>query len=96
MKQVIIMRNDLGLSLGKMCAQTAHAVVEPKQAVVVVQADRIQLTTALTKAESVGLKTNWVFDAGKTEVPPETLTCGCIGPEEDRIIDKITGHLKLL
>ncbi|PSN84413.1 aminoacyl-tRNA hydrolase [Candidatus Marsarchaeota G2 archaeon ECH_B_SAG-G16] len=37
-----------------------------------------------------------VYDAGLTQIPPNTLTCVGFGPAPSDIIDKITGHLKLL
>lgn len=96
MKQVILMRKDIKMSVGKMCAQSAHASIKPDAATIVVSVSRLQLATALTEAETVHkLKVKWIFDAGHTEVPPETLTCGCIYGE-DKIVDKVTGKFKTL
>lgn len=49
------------------------------------------------QARQAGLHVSSVMDAGHTEfhgVP--TLTCIAIGPDEDALVNKITGHLKLL
>lgn len=48
------------------------------------------------KAKEMGLTSNVITDAGRTEfggVP--TKTCMAIGPNKSEDIDKITGHLKL-
>lgn len=48
------------------------------------------------KAQSAGLISNYITDAGRTEfngVP--TKTCVAIGPNKSEDIDKVTGHLKL-
>jgi PTH2 family peptidyl-tRNA hydrolase len=48
------------------------------------------------KALEMGLRSNYITDAGRTEfngVP--TITCLAIGPNKDEEINKITGHLKL-
>lgn len=37
-----------------------------------------------------------IYDQGKTELPPNTLTCIGIGPAESHRIDKITSTLPLL
>lgn len=96
MKQVILMRSDLGMSVGKMCAQAAHAVLAPNEAVVVLSVTNSQLLAVMDKAVFQKLPYRWVYDAGHTEVPKGTLTCGCIGPCEEKVLDKLTGQLKLL
>ncbi|XP_035211840.1 peptidyl-tRNA hydrolase 2, mitochondrial-like isoform X1 [Stegodyphus dumicola] len=48
------------------------------------------------KAKKIGLLTNIVCDAGRTEVVAGTKTVLAIGPGPVDAIDKITGHLKLL
>lgn len=48
------------------------------------------------KAKEMGLRSNYITDAGRTEfngVP--TITSLAIGPNKSEDIDKITGHLKL-
>lgn len=96
MKQVILMRTDLGMSVGKMCAQAAHAVIVSKEPVIVLKvSSEDQLVKLMTKAYMEELKRKAVRDAGHTEVPPGTLTCGCIYGE-DKKVDSISGALPLL
>ena len=37
-----------------------------------------------------------VVDAGRTQIPTSSVTVLGIGPDEDEIIDEVTGDLKLL
>ena len=37
-----------------------------------------------------------VIDAGRTQIPTSTVTVLALGPDEDEIIDEVTGDLKLL
>lgn len=95
MKQVILMRNDLGMSVGKMCAQAAHASRQPNIPTVVVSVNEEQLINCLKQAQTDGLAFNQVIDAGHTEVPEGTTTCGSIYGKDDKV-NKITGQLPLL
>ncbi|XP_054718400.1 peptidyl-tRNA hydrolase 2, mitochondrial-like [Uloborus diversus] len=49
-----------------------------------------------TNAENEGLLTNIVCDAGRTEVVAGTKTVLAVGPGPKHVVDKVTGHLKLL
>ncbi len=111
-KQVIVVREDLNLSKGKLAVQVAHAsilgyemaekrVVEgwkrEGQKKVVLKAENIQkLMEIKEKASKSGLPAAVVRDAGLTEIPPGTVTAIVIGPDEEKKIDRITGNLPLL
>ena len=111
-KQVIVVRDDLRLSRGKLAVQVAHAsisayekaekkiILEWKkrgQKKVVVRVNNLEeLTNIANQAEKMGLPVSIVRDAGLTEVPPGTITAVGIGPEKGSRIDKITGNLPLL
>jgi PTH2 family peptidyl-tRNA hydrolase len=48
------------------------------------------------KAETLGLATNIVEDAGHTEIPQGTKTVMGIGPAPNNLIDQVTGSFPLL
>jgi PTH2 family peptidyl-tRNA hydrolase len=47
-------------------------------------------------ADDLGLPHALIVDRGLTEVPEGTITCLGIGPAPSRMIDRLTGNLKLL
>ena len=110
-KQVILLRKDLRLPLGKACAQCAHAAVEAafnsdktkisawrkegSKKVVLKVKDEKELLSYLQFAKDAGLKCALITDAGKTVIAPGTKTCVGIGPDDEDKIDEVTGKLKL-
>ena len=111
MKQVILVRQDLKLTKGKMAAQVAHASVEGvlrskkekvkewhkegMKKIVLKIPDLRELHKYNQFAKDAGLVTAVITDAGKTHVAPGTTTCFAIGPDEEEKIDSITEGLKL-
>jgi PTH2 family peptidyl-tRNA hydrolase len=112
MKQVIVVNAALGLPPGKMAAQVAHAAVgaflsAPRQAqvdwlqqgmpkIVLQCGSQDELDAILAKAESAGLPTLLIRDAGRTVVQAGTPTCVGIGPAPAERIDPVTGALSLM
>ena len=111
LKQVILIREDLGLSKGKLASQCSHASVEAvlksnkkiieewrkfSKKVVLKVDNENDLIKYKKEAEKVKLVTALIRDAGLTEIPPGTITCLAIGPDKEEKIDKITGKLKTL
>jgi len=111
-KQVIVVREDLKLSRGKLAVQVAHAAIigyeradknvveawkmQGQKKIVLKVPDLKALMDVKEKAEKLGLPTGVVVDAGLTEIPPGTVTAIVIGPDEAKKIDKVTGNLPLL
>jgi len=109
LKQVILVRKDLNMSKGKVAAQVAHGAVEAvlksdknivtkwrltgmKKITLSVNSEK-ELFKFLQIAKDDGLITALIKDAGKTEIAPGSPTVLAIGPEEEDIIDSITGKL---
>lgn len=111
-KQVIVIRQDLGLSKGKMAAQAAHAALEaykkanPKlrhaweaegSKKVVLKVKTLRTLKGLhRKALGLKLPCSLIRDAGLTELRPGTVTCLGIGPAGEDKIDRVTGKIKMM
>ncbi len=111
-KQVIVVRDDLKLSRGKLAVQVAHASLlayekgdkklkeewkrEGQKKIVLRVKNLEELMNIADNAERAGLPVAIVKDAGLTEIPPGTITAVGIGPEKEGKIDRITGDLPLL
>jgi PTH2 family peptidyl-tRNA hydrolase len=112
MKQVMVVRSDLGLSKGKTAAQCCHASLQayrsadPKKiekwedeghTKIILKVPSLEELLELKKIAGQNKSPHFlVTDAGRTEIPSGTVTCLGLGPDEDRIIDKVTKDLKLL
>ena len=111
-KQVILVREDLKLSLGKASSQVAHAAVdaasksdkkivdlwkkEGGKKIVLKVKDEKELFKYKQMAEDIGLKTALIIDAGHTVLEPGTITCLGIGPDLEEKIDKVSGKLRMV
>lgn len=112
MKQAIVIRIDLGMSVGKLAAQACHASVaatfaaprddvsrwlEEGQTKVVLQAASVDVLLNLKqKCSALDLDHALISDAGRTELAEGALTAIGIGPADDKSVDKVTGALPLL
>lgn len=111
-KQVIVVRKDLKLSPGKLAVQVAHASLDSYrrsgsraregwenegEKKVVVQVRSLQEMIEIhRKAKSYKFPCALIRDAGRTELPPGTVTALGIGPAEEGEMDKLTGSLRML
>jgi PTH2 family peptidyl-tRNA hydrolase len=112
MKQVIVVREDLGMPEGKLAAQVAHASVECvlKSDQKLVQAwkkegmtkivlgvkDKQHLMLKMNLAKTKKVVCALIEDAGRTFFKEPTVTCLGIGPDTDEKIDEVTSNLKVL
>ena len=111
MKQAIVARTDLGMGTGKLAAQVAHASLsayedaddrtrkawkgEGQKKVVLKGSGEDELFELADKAEREGLPNAVIRDAGHTQLDPGTATTVAIGPGDDEVVDRVTGHLSL-
>ena len=112
MKQVMIVRTELKMGKGKIAAQCCHGSIgsykkaSPEKirkwettgyAKVVLKVKTLEELSELKKQADINKVPNYlVVDAGRTQIPTSSVTVLALGPDEDEIIDKITGDLKLL
>ncbi|MBM3303837.1 MAG: peptidyl-tRNA hydrolase [Candidatus Aenigmarchaeota archaeon] len=111
-KQVIAVRADLKLGKGKLAAQVAHASLgayryaggeakfawehDGEKKVVVKARDAGELARLEKKARSLGIPCALITDAGRTQVEAGTMTAIGLGPADEKALDSIAGHLKLM
>jgi len=111
-KQMIVIRKDLKMSVGKTIAQACHAslgaykkVKKPKtqrwnldgqKKVVLELNSKRQLLNLYNRVKRKKIPCFLVEDAGLTELEPGTITALGIGPVDEKEINKITGSMKLL
>jgi len=111
-KQVIIVRKDLKWGKGKMASHVAHASVGSLRKVnedviqkweeegakkVVLKVNSLEeLKDIYKKVKKKKFPCVLVADAGLTQLPRGTTTTLGISPVKEKVIDKVTGKLKLL
>ncbi len=112
MKQVIVVRTDIGMGEGKLAAQVAHASLKAYESaadsarrewksggqkkIVLKASGKSALTGLADSARREGLPHALVRDAGHTQLEPGTLTALAVGPAAENAVDKVTGELSLL
>ncbi len=69
---------------------------EGQRKVAVKVKDEVELSEIERQADEMGLPYALIIDRGLTQVPEGTVTCLGIGPAPEKMVDKITGNLKLL
>ena len=67
-----------------------------QQKVVLKVQNASELEKIIKLAQELNLPTCIIRDAGKTQIPPNSLTVGGIGPASSEEINKLTNNLKLL
>ena len=108
MKQVMIVRTELKMGKGKIAAQCCHGSIGSYKKASPEKIRKWETTgyakvvlkeelSELKKQADINKVPNYlVVDAGRTQIPTSSVTVLALGPDEDEIIDKITGDLKLL
>ncbi len=111
-KQIVLVRQDLKLSPGKLAAQCGHGFVESfikaddkirkkwlnegGKKVVLKVPGERELRMFFSEAQLQKIPSALITDAGHTELPPRTVTVLGLGPESEEKLDKLTGSLKML
>ncbi|CAH2094109.1 unnamed protein product [Euphydryas editha] len=67
------------------------------QAKIALKTDSVdEIKQIADNAKKMGLITSLIKDAGRTQIAPNSITVLGVGPAPKDVIDKVTGHLKLL
>ncbi len=54
-----------------------------------------EMMQLVKKAKDFGVTAQYIRDAGRTQLAPNTVTVAAIGPAPKTLLDLVTGHLKL-
>ena len=111
-KQVIVVRVDLKMGKGKIASQVAHASLcaylkcpsdirdawlrSGAEKIVVKVHSKDELLSLHKKVEKKNIPSCIIIDAARTQLKEPDYTALGIGPWDEKEIDEITGHLKLL
>ena len=112
-KLVLLVRDDLKMSKGKIVAQCGHAICsaicssdnkskidiwrEMGETIIALRVPNlITMCMIMDIANRKGVVNGTITDAGLTEVSPNTITVGYLGPDLNEKIDKLSGQLRLL
>ena len=111
-KQVLVVRKDIKMGVGKIAAHCAHASLDSALLVnqkildewksegakkIVVKVNSLKEMQDLEKRlRKEKIIHSMIKDAGLTQLKRGTVTVLGIGPEKENKVDKITGKLKLL
>jgi len=112
LKQAIVIRTDLEMGKGKLCAQAAHASLSaykkapPKlrdewersgmKKIVLKVNSESGLFQYFQECQRAGIPCALIQDAGHTQIPSGSPTCFGAGPWAADEVDKVLGQLKLL
>lgn len=105
-KQVLVIRRDIKLSLGKWLSQAVHAAQrtnvhtdyenEKYICIVAYCKSEIKLMNLYQKCLDNDVACGLQRDAGHSEVDPNTPTALCVGPDDPEKVDAITKRLQLV
>lgn len=110
LKQIIIIREDLCMPVGKLASQVAHSSVlsalsseyvsewleSGGKKIVLKCRDEKEIISLADKAKQANIPFALIKDAGKTVFKEPTITSLAIGPYFSNSINEITGYLKIL
>lgn len=112
LKQAIVIRTDLEMGKGKLCAQAAHASISaykkcpPRirdewehsgmKKIVLKVGSESELFQYFEECRRAGIPCALINDAGLTQIPSGSPTSFGAGPADAEALDRILGRLKLL
>lgn len=67
------------------------------QAKIALKTDSVdEIKQIADNSKKMGIITSMIRDAGRTQIAPNSITVLGVGPAPKDVVDKVTGHLKLL